>query len=106
MGAEQKDMLMKSESHCNKLNCTCPHKIHVECNNNHTSTSTELDFKNLPQQDPLNVDVASFLRFVQEMDLSDMFKKLPDKRRQSQIVYSISFLAMAAFYTCDAMCAF
>jgi hypothetical protein len=93
-------MLMKSETHCNKSNCTCPHKIHMECGDHPTSIHLELDCKNLAQQDPLNVDVASFLRFVREMQLPDIFAELPDKRRQSQITYPMSSLSMMAFYTC------
>lgn len=47
-----------------------------------------------------NVDVAAWMRFVQQLGLPDLFAGLEDKRRQTQVTYTLSSLVMWAFSVC------
>lgn len=53
-----------------------------------------------PENNQENIDVAAWIRFIQDLGLPKMFSALPDQRKQSQVTYSISSLAMWAFSTC------
>ena len=44
--------------------------------------------------------IASFLRFIKHIKLSELFSQLPDKRQQSKIDYSIASLVLWAFSLC------
>ena len=50
---------------------------------------------NNPQEEK-NVDVALWLRFLEEQKLRQLFEKIPDPRQQSKVQYPLSSLAMWA----------
>ena len=50
--------------------------------------------KNNPQEK--NIDVALWLRFLEEQKIRQLFEKIPDPRQQSKVEYSLSSIAMWA----------
>lgn len=53
-----------------------------------------------PENNPRNVDVAAWIRFIRDLGLPKIFSTLPDERKQSQTKYPISSIALWAFSTC------
>ena len=54
-----------------------------------------LQIKNNPQKEK-NIDVALWLRFLQEQKIRELFEAIPDPRQQSKVEYPLSSIAMWA----------
>ena len=78
------------------LNCkvSCQHNLSV----NHKNVVVPLfpENKKPPEavkKEPINLESAALMRYVQSIGLSEIFGSLPDPRKISHCDYSLSFLS-------------